>query len=203
MRRWLLALGKTVLVAFLIWHMGVGAMSSLPDRSQSTWVQSVRATVLPYTDPYAYWTGQWQTWGMFSQGSVQRIFKHSFEAWDPATQTWFVVEPLGFHDLPFFAKALQTALLRSLENEKNWRSRERYLQLKCIELKRPVGEWVRMGYDYFDMPLDNVNGFQPSTWENFEPEWIDWPDSHWTKCPDPESPMDTWPVDQNSLSSSS
>lgn len=200
-RRWLTVLGKAFLVGFLAWHMGVATVSSLPDRSTFAWVKSVRASVLPYTDPYAFITGQWQSWAMFSQGSVTRIYKHNFEAWDQATDTWYIVEPLGYHDLPFFTKAHETALLRTLEHEKNWRSRERYLQLKCIELGRPVGEWVRVGYQYFIMPLDDQRGFQPSVWEDFEPEWTNWDDGHWTKCPDPNSPMDSWPVDQNSLSS--
>lgn len=200
-RRWLSIAGKVVVVAFVLWQPSVVALSSLPDRSTSEWVQSIRATLLPYTNPYAFWTGQWQSWGMFSEGSVTRVFKHEMQAWDEATQSWHAISELGFHDLPFMTTAHETALLRTLGNDNNWLSRERYLQLKCIELGRPTGEWVRMNYPYFDMPFEHERTFDPAMWENWEPELQPWPDNHATKCPDPDAPMDTWPVPQDTPAS--
>ncbi|MBP9751054.1 MAG: hypothetical protein KBC95_04390 [Candidatus Peribacteraceae bacterium] len=195
--RWLLTLGKTALAAFLMWHFTAITVSALPDRSQFQWVQSLRGEVLPWTDPYSYWLGQWQNWGMFSESSVAQVYKHSYQVWDKEAKAWKTIEKLGYQELSPLVSTHETALLRTLEADTAWLSRERYLQLQCPRLGLAPGTWVRMGYEFFTMPLQDGEVFQPEKWEEWEPNWQPWDDPHWTKCPDPSSPMDTWPIPQD------
>jgi hypothetical protein len=201
LRRWATAIGKIALVGFLGWHMGVVGVSTLPDRTSSQFIQNLRGSVAPYSDPYMFATSQWQNWAMFSEGSFSRIFKHEMQAWNAKTNMWETVQKLGFKDLPILTTARDTALLRSIDSDTAWPERERYLQLQCAELGLSPGTWVRMNYQYFDMPLPE-EPLPGNWWENWEPDWEPWEDTHWTKCPDPTTPKDTWPVPQPESSSS-
>lgn len=190
-------IGKTALAIFLAWHVTTITVSALPDRSTFQWVQSLRGEVLPWTDPYSYWFGQWQNWGMFSESSVARVFKHSYQVWSEEQKAWQTIEKLGYQELSPLVATHETALLRTLESDTAWLSRERYLQLQCPRLGLKPGTWVRMGYEFFEMPLQDGQEFKPDRWEEWEPYWQPWDDPHWTKCPDPTTPMDTWQIPQD------
>ncbi len=195
--RWLIALGKIALVLFLFWHMGVALVSAVPEQTPIPWLKNLRGELIQITEGYAYRSGQWQGWSMFSQGSVQTIFSYSFDVWSPEENDWVTVQDLSFEALPLLEKSTTTGLLRALAKEDNWLSRERYLQLKCLELGRPPREWVRLGQWYFNQPLDDEKPFSLETWEQWERVWHEWHDSHWTRCPDPNTPMSEWPIPQD------
>ncbi len=176
-------LAKFAIASFCLYHMAAIGLWCIPDRDPRQWLQDLRLGSEPYTRAYLLSTSQWQNWGLFSQGSLERVMTSRIDVWKDGK--WTPKKDLSFAALPWWQNEAETSMLRSFDGNDRWPVRERYLQRKCIQLRMASGTYLHFANPYYDPPMpERTANYQ--WWSQWEPDWTVWEDTWYTRCQTPD-----------------
>jgi hypothetical protein len=137
-------LGHWIVIALLCFHMtGVLAMS-VPEEAKEPPAVFLRDRVRPYTDPYLYWTSQWQYWNLFAPNPTNWITEHRLDAY--LDGEWRIIGFMNPDTVPFWRRSDELKIQERIEDENMERARLRYLMDMCIRMGVKPGTSVRLVY---------------------------------------------------------
>lgn len=130
------------MIAFLCYHMtGVLAMT-IPRESTAWPAVFLRDSVRHYTDPYLFWTSQWQYWNLFAPNPTNWITEHRLDAFIDGE--WKVISVIGPETMREWNRSDELKMQERLEDENQEEMRLRYLMDACVRMGVPPGTSVRL-----------------------------------------------------------
>lgn len=162
-------MGKLLIVAFCLWHMGAIGIYALPGDAKDGVTRWLKQNMSRIVSPYILTTSQWQQWNLFSPDPLRRVSEYTIEM--QTGNEWEHLTTLKPGSFPWWRHAAQFKMLGSLLEWDAKRDEviDRFLQLACQEHSLRQRTPIRLVYSFYVIPAHERMA-SVSWWWNWEPE---------------------------------